>query len=90
VGGGVSSVADVKALLDAGADKVSVNSAAVRDPNLIAEIAAAWGRRRWCWPSTPSAGPKAASKSLPTVGTPAESGLRSGRLGAARREARRR
>jgi len=45
VGGGVSSAADVKALLDAGADKVSVNSAAVRDPNLIAEISAAWGRQ---------------------------------------------
>src|SRR3954467_7070546 len=45
VGGGVSSAADVKALLDAGADKVSVNSAAVRDPQLIAEISAAWGRQ---------------------------------------------
>jgi cyclase len=45
VGGGVSSAADVKALLDAGADKVSVNSAAVRDPNLIAEISGAWGRQ---------------------------------------------
>jgi cyclase len=45
VGGGVSSAADVKALLDAGADKVSVNSAAVREPGLIAEIANAWGRQ---------------------------------------------
>src|SRR4051812_28377194 len=45
VGGGVSSVADVKALLNAGADKVSINSAAVREPGLIAEIAQAWGRQ---------------------------------------------
>src|SRR6478735_7633663 len=33
------------ALLDAGADKVSVNSSAVADPNLIAAIASAWGRQ---------------------------------------------
>jgi cyclase len=45
VGGGVSSAADVKALLDAGADKVSVNSAAVRDPSLISAISGAWGRQ---------------------------------------------
>src|SRR6201985_1960170 len=35
VGGGVRSPGDVKSLLDAGADKVSVNSAAVADPRLI-------------------------------------------------------
>lgn len=43
VGGGVSSEADVRALLDAGADKVSINSAAVRDPALVERIARAWG-----------------------------------------------
>lgn len=43
VGGGISSVADVSRLLDAGADKVSVNSAAVRRPELINEIAQAFG-----------------------------------------------
>ena len=43
VGGGVSSPDDVRSLLDAGADKVSVNSAAVRDPSLIERVAGAWG-----------------------------------------------
>jgi imidazole glycerol phosphate synthase glutamine amidotransferase subunit len=43
VGGGVRSVEDAAALLDAGADKVSVNSAAVRDPHLLSEMAEAFG-----------------------------------------------
>ncbi|HEU4410381.1 MAG TPA: imidazole glycerol phosphate synthase subunit HisF [Polyangiaceae bacterium] len=43
VGGGVRSVADVRALLLAGADKVSMNSSAVERPELIAEAAAIWG-----------------------------------------------
>lgn len=43
VGGGVRSVADAKKILAAGADKISVNSAAVADPNLLAEIADAIG-----------------------------------------------
>ena len=43
VGGGISSVEDVKALLDEGADKVSINSAAVKDPGLINKIALEFG-----------------------------------------------
>lgn len=43
VGGGIGSVQDVKTLLDAGADKVSINSAAVRDPDLIGQIAGEFG-----------------------------------------------
>ncbi|MCU0340755.1 MAG: imidazole glycerol phosphate synthase subunit HisF [Spirosomaceae bacterium] len=43
VGGGISSKADVSALLNAGADKVSINSAAVRNPNLINELALEFG-----------------------------------------------
>ena len=43
VGGGISSVADVSALLNAGADKVSINSAAVRRPELIEELAKEFG-----------------------------------------------
>lgn len=39
VGGGVTGYDDVAALLDAGADKVSLNSAALRDPQLITRIA---------------------------------------------------
>jgi imidazole glycerol-phosphate synthase subunit HisF len=43
VGGGIGSVTDVTRLLDAGADKVSVNSAAIRRPDLINEIAQSFG-----------------------------------------------
>lgn len=43
VGGGFRSVADVRRMIAAGADKVSVNSAAVRDPSLITQAAAAFG-----------------------------------------------
>src|SRR6056297_1902014 len=43
VGGGVRSVADVRALLLAGADKVSFNSAAVANPDVVAEAADQFG-----------------------------------------------
>jgi len=43
VGGGISSVADVAPLLEAGADKVSINSAAVRNPQLIDDLSRAFG-----------------------------------------------
>jgi cyclase len=43
VGGGVRSVEDADALLRAGADKVSVNTAAVRDPELLTRLAARFG-----------------------------------------------
>jgi cyclase len=43
VGGGISSVDDVAALLDSGADKISVNTAAFRDPSLIGALAARFG-----------------------------------------------
>ncbi len=43
VGGGISSVADVAPLLEAGADKVSVNSSAVKNPQLIDELSKAFG-----------------------------------------------
>jgi imidazole glycerol-phosphate synthase subunit HisF len=43
VGGGVRTVADVQRLLRAGADKVSVNSAAVRDPELLTAGAGTYG-----------------------------------------------
>jgi len=45
VGGGVRAVDDAKAMLDAGADKVGVNSAAVRRPELIGEMAEQFGRQ---------------------------------------------
>ena len=43
VGGGISSVDDASRLLDAGADKITVNSAAVADPRLIEAIATRYG-----------------------------------------------
>jgi len=43
IGGGIRAVADAQAVLDAGADKVSVNSAAVERPALIEELAAVFG-----------------------------------------------
>ena len=43
VGGGISSLDDAARLLDAGADKISINSAAVRDPSLIDRIAGKYG-----------------------------------------------
>ncbi|MFN4947445.1 MAG: imidazole glycerol phosphate synthase subunit HisF [Chryseotalea sp.] len=43
VGGGISSIADAEKLLEAGADKVSINSSAVYNPDLINEMAKAFG-----------------------------------------------
>ena len=43
VGGGISSVEDVEILLNSGADKVSINSSAVKNPELINELAAKFG-----------------------------------------------
>ena len=43
VGGGVRSVADAERLLDAGADKIALNTAAIRTPDLVTEIANRFG-----------------------------------------------
>jgi imidazole glycerol-phosphate synthase subunit HisF len=43
VGGGISRVQDIRDLLNAGADKVSINTSAVKDPGLIAQAAAKFG-----------------------------------------------
>lgn len=43
VGGGVRKTEDVRKLLNAGADKVSINTAAVQDPSLVADAAARFG-----------------------------------------------
>lgn len=45
VGGGIDSIAAVEALLRAGADKVSINSAALKRPELIDELAQAFGNQ---------------------------------------------
>ena len=43
VGGGISSVEDVRKLLEAGADKISINSSAVKNPCLISDLAKEFG-----------------------------------------------
>jgi cyclase len=43
VGGGISTIDDVKALLQAGADKISINSSAVKNPEIIDAMAAEFG-----------------------------------------------
>jgi len=43
VGGGIRTLEDAAGIFDAGADKISINSAAVRDPSLIERIAARFG-----------------------------------------------
>ena len=43
IGGGISELKDAEALLNAGADKISINSAAVRNPQLIGDLAQAFG-----------------------------------------------
>jgi len=43
VGGGISTLEDIRAILSAGADKVSINTAAVKNPSLVAEAAGRFG-----------------------------------------------
>src|SRR5262249_42391986 len=45
VGGGIRTLDDIRALLNAGADKVSINSAAVLDPDFVARAARRFGRQ---------------------------------------------
>ncbi|MHA6727499.1 imidazole glycerol phosphate synthase subunit HisF [Chryseobacterium sp. A301] len=45
VGGGINSIEDAKMIIDAGADKISVNSAAILNPELISEIANEFGNQ---------------------------------------------
>ncbi len=45
VGGGISSIENIHSLLKAGADKVSINSAAIRNPNIIAEASQYFGNQ---------------------------------------------
>ena len=46
VGGGIASMEDISLVLEAGATKISMNSAAVREPNLISEAAKRFGKER--------------------------------------------
>ncbi len=46
VGGGIGSIEDMKALIDLGVDKVSINTAAVKNPELVREAAKRFGKER--------------------------------------------
>jgi imidazole glycerol-phosphate synthase subunit HisF len=46
VGGGIASLEDIEMVLEAGADKISMNSAAVKDPDLVKRAAAKYGSER--------------------------------------------
>ena len=46
VGGGIASIEDMKALFDLGVDKVSINTAAIRDPRLITKTVKEFGKSR--------------------------------------------
>lgn len=48
IGGGIKSVDDIRQLFDAGADKVSINSAAISNPDLIKEVSDTFGSSRLC------------------------------------------
>jgi cyclase len=76
VGGGISTIEDAARLLDAGADKISINSAAIANPSLIDEIAARYGSQfvvvaidakqmdDGIWRATTHGGSKASDKEL--------------------------
>lgn len=46
VGGGISNISDIEMFLDAGADKVSIGTAALKNPNLIKEASLKYGKNR--------------------------------------------
>lgn len=46
VGGGIAGIGDMEALFDSGVDKISINTAAVRDPNLVKEASQRFGKAR--------------------------------------------
>jgi len=46
VGGGIGSIEDIRALIDLGVDKMSINTAAVRNPELVREVAKEFGREK--------------------------------------------
>ena len=71
IGGGIRSLDDTQAVLDAGADKVSVNSAALARPELIGELAEVFGSQCVVIASTPS-GATAAGTSTSTAVAPVD------------------
>src|SRR5690606_40001833 len=45
IGGGIAEISDAEALLNAGADKISINSAAFKKPGIIADLAKSFGKQ---------------------------------------------
>ena len=83
IGGGIRSVEDAQAVLDAGADKVSVNSAALERPELISELADVFGSQ--CVVIAIDAKRRGAGDSSETCqAPPGSSAIRVGRLHARR------
>ena len=70
VGGGVRTVQDVRRLLNAGADKVSINSSAVNRPQLISEAAAYYGSQCIVVAIDAKQTGPGSGKYLPMVGVP--------------------
>ena len=54
VGGGLRNLEDIRKMLHSGADKVSLNTAAINDPSLISKLLGNSVISASCWPSTPS------------------------------------
>ena len=92
VGGGVRTVDEMRDVLRAGADKVSLNTAAVADPSLISRCARRFGRQASSSRSTRGGAAPDARTAWEVVvqGGRDADGARRGRVGAARRRARRR
>jgi imidazole glycerol-phosphate synthase subunit HisF len=70
IGGGIRSVEDAQAVLDAGADKVSINSAALARPQLIDELARVFGTQCVVLAVDAKARPSAAEAAAPADETP--------------------
>ena len=92
VGGGIRSLDDIRTLLSAGADKVSINSAAVRDPELIRRAARRFGSQCIVVNIDPKRVRPRRARDLgsPHQRRPGAHRARGGRLGAGGREPRRR
>ena len=77
VGGGVRTVDDVRRLLNAGADKVSINTAAVNNPGWWPTRAARWAASASWWRSTPNRPRPASGRYSPTVAATIRASTRS-------------
>jgi cyclase len=81
IGGGIRSAADAQAVLDAGADKVSVNSSALARPELIGELAEVFGSQCVVIAIDAKQRPAASSQGASATGDPAEGRIRPGAAG---------